>query len=137
MNLDFLRRLLSYAEGIPSHDTLNDTINTLEGALFAACFSEWVASLREAEPDIVAIDGKTSRRTHDCGKERRLLHLVSAWKLSSARPPNAVQTIPLAAALVRPVPRGAAVTPRAIRGGRRRCSAAPVWCPRRRCARGP
>jgi predicted transposase YbfD/YdcC len=79
VNLGFLRRFLAYAEGIPSHDTLNDTINALDGELFAACFTEWVESLREAEPDIVAIDGKTSRRTHDRGKGRNPLHLVSAW----------------------------------------------------------
>lgn len=79
VNLGFLRRFLPYREGIASHDTLNDTINALDGELFATCFSEWVESLREAEPDIVAIDGKTSRRTHDRAKERNPLHLVSAW----------------------------------------------------------
>lgn len=79
VNLAFLRRFLAYAEGIPSHDTLTDTINALDGELFAACFTEWVETLREAEPDIVAIDGKTSRRTHDRGKGRHPLHLVSAW----------------------------------------------------------
>ena len=79
MNLDFLRRLLPYAGNIPSHDTLNDTINALDGELFGQCFSEWVEGLREAEPDIIAIDGKTSRRTHDRGNGRNPLHLVSAW----------------------------------------------------------
>lgn len=79
MNRDFLRRFLPYADGIPSHDTLNDTINALDGELFAACFSAWVEGLREAEPDIVAIDGKTSRRTHDRAGGRNPLHLVSAW----------------------------------------------------------
>lgn len=79
MNLDFLRRLLPYAEGIPSHDTLNDIFNALDGDLFTQCFGDWVEGLREAEPDIVAIDGKTSRRTHDRAKERNPLHLVSAW----------------------------------------------------------
>ena len=79
VNLDFLRRFLPYRDGIASHDTLNDTINALDGDLFASCFGEWVESLREAEPDIVAIDGKTSRRTHDRAKERHPLHLVSAW----------------------------------------------------------
>ena len=79
MNRDFLRRLLPYESGIPSHDTLNDTINALDGELFARCFGDWVEGLREAEPDIVAIDGKTSRRTHDRAKERNPLHLVSAW----------------------------------------------------------
>lgn len=79
VNLGFLRRFLPYRDGIPSHDTLNDTINALDGELFAACFSEWVESLLEAEPDIIAIDGKTSRRTYDRAKERSPLHLVSAW----------------------------------------------------------
>ena len=79
VNLDFLRRLLPFADGIPSHDTLNDVLNGVDGELFAACFSEWVAGLREAEPDIVAIDGKTSRRTHARAKGRNPLHLVSAW----------------------------------------------------------
>lgn len=79
VNQAFLRRFLPYRDGVPSHDTLNDTINALDGELFATCFSEWVESLREAEPDIVAIDGKTSRRTHDRAKERNPLHLVSAW----------------------------------------------------------
>jgi predicted transposase YbfD/YdcC len=79
MHLAFLRRFCPYADGIPSHDTLNDTLNALDGELFARCFSAWVEGLREIEPDIVAIDGKTSRRTHDRAKERDPLHLVSAW----------------------------------------------------------
>jgi hypothetical protein len=47
--------------------------------LFKGCFSAWVEGLREAEPDIIAIDGKTSRRSHARGKGRAPLHLVSAW----------------------------------------------------------
>lgn len=77
--LDFLRRFLPYERGLPSHDTLNDVINALDPELFKACFTEWVETLREREPDIVAIDGKTSRRSHDRGKGRAPLHLVSAW----------------------------------------------------------
>ncbi len=79
MNIAFLRRFLRYADGIPSHDTLNDTINALDATLFAECFSNWVESLRDRAPDVVAIDGKTSRRTHARGKGREPLHLVSAW----------------------------------------------------------
>ena len=62
--LEFLRRFLPFERGIASHDTLNDVVNALDGDLFAACFSAWVEELRDAEPDIVAIDGKTSRRSH-------------------------------------------------------------------------
>jgi hypothetical protein len=79
VNLKFLRRLLPFTDGIASHDTLNDVINAIDGELFSRCFGDWVESLRDAQPDIVAIDGKTSRRTHDRGKTRGPLHLVSAW----------------------------------------------------------
>jgi predicted transposase YbfD/YdcC len=77
--LDFLRRFLPYERGIPAHDTLNDVINGLDAELFKTCFSTWVETLREHDPDIIAIDGKTSRRTHARRKGREALHLVSAW----------------------------------------------------------
>ena len=75
--LEFLRSLLHFAQGIPSHDTLNDVMNALDGGLFSEAFTAWVEGLREDEPDIVAIDGKTSRRAK--GGERHPLHVVSAW----------------------------------------------------------
>ncbi|MDZ7906301.1 MAG: ISAs1 family transposase [Cypionkella sp.] len=75
--LDWLRRFLPLKHGVPSHDTLNDVMNALPNELFAECFTNWVASLREDDADIVAIDGKTSRRAH--GADGRALHLVSAW----------------------------------------------------------
>ncbi len=77
--LSFLRRFLPYEHAIPSHDTLREVVAALDPALFKACFTSWVEGLREAEPDIVAIDGKTSRRTHARSKGRDPLHLVSAW----------------------------------------------------------
>ena len=77
--LDFLRRFLPFANGIPSHDTLNDVINALPAESFQACFTAWVETLRDTAPDIVAIDGKTSRRSHDRARGRNPLHLVSAW----------------------------------------------------------
>lgn len=77
--LDFLRRFLPYERGLPSHDTLNDVINGLDAELFKSCFAAWVETLREDAPDIVAIDGKTSRRCHARGKGRQALHMVSAW----------------------------------------------------------
>lgn len=79
LRLDFLRRFYPYERGLPAHDTLNDVLNALDPKLFQACFCRWVESLRESEPDIVAIDGKTSRRTHDRAKGRQPLHMVSAW----------------------------------------------------------
>jgi predicted transposase YbfD/YdcC len=75
--LDFLRRLQPFARGVPSHDTLNDVMNALDARTFSECFTSWVESLRAAEPDIVAIDGKTSRRARR--GDAHPLHLVSAW----------------------------------------------------------
>jgi len=75
--LDFLRRLSPFARGMPSHDTLTDVMNALPAPLFADCFTAWVETLRAAEPDIVAIDGKTSRRARR--GDGPALHLVSAW----------------------------------------------------------
>src|SRR4051812_16760293 len=77
--LAFLPRFLPFKDGLPSHDTLNDVINALDPPLFKPCFVTWVEGLRATEPDLVAIDGKTSRRTHNRAKGREPLHLVSAW----------------------------------------------------------
>lgn len=80
-HLDFMRRFLPFASGIPSHDALNDLVNALDPELFKACFTSWVATLRDTDPDIIAIDGKTSRRTHNRARGREPLHLVSAsWR---------------------------------------------------------
>lgn len=78
-HLDFLRTFLPFRDGIPSHDALNDLVNALDPELFKACFTSWVATLRDDDPDIIAIDGKTSRRTHNRARGREPLHLVSAW----------------------------------------------------------
>lgn len=87
MNEAFLQRLLPYRAGLPSHDTLNDVLNAIDADLFSRCFTAWVEGLRgtlpdPAGPEVVAIDGKTSRRTHDRAKGRNPLHLVSAWASS-------------------------------------------------------
>ena len=77
-------RLRPYAHGIPSHDTLGEVIRALDPDLFKNCFASWVEGLRTSEPDmltpdVIAIDGKTSRRTHARETGREPLHLVSAW----------------------------------------------------------
>ena len=79
-HLDFLRGFLLFRDDVPSHDTLTDVMNAIDPAVFEQCFCDWVAGLREDDPDIVAVvDGKTSRRTHDRGAGRKPLHLVSAF----------------------------------------------------------
>jgi hypothetical protein len=66
--LDFLRRFLPYERGIPAHDTLNDVVNALDPEVFNTCFTSWVESLREAEPDIVAM---TARHRGELMRDRR------------------------------------------------------------------
>ena len=78
-HLPFLRRFYRYESGIPSHDTLCDVFAALDLELFKACFLRWISGLRDDDPDIIAIDGKTSRRSHDRRKGGNPLHLVSAW----------------------------------------------------------
>src|SRR5215208_468345 len=62
-NLGFLRRLLPFQHGIPSHDTLGEVIAMLDPAVFRDCFTGWVAGLRKpvpeaVGPEVIAIDGK-------------------------------------------------------------------------------
>lgn len=78
-HLGFLRRFLPFARGIPSHDTLCEVIAAIDPDLFKTCFTHWVERLRVAGPETIAIDGKTSRRSHARSKGRGPLHTVSAW----------------------------------------------------------
>jgi predicted transposase YbfD/YdcC len=78
-NQVFLRRFFPYENGIPSHDTLCDVFAAIDPDLFKRCFLAWIEDLRDGAPEVIAIDGKTSRRSHDRGKGRKPLHMVSAW----------------------------------------------------------
>jgi predicted transposase YbfD/YdcC len=78
-NLAFLRRFLPYHHGIPGSRWLRMLMNRIDPGLFAECFRSWAAALRPDAPDLVAIDGKTARGSHDRGNGRAALHLVSAF----------------------------------------------------------
>ena len=77
--LGFLRRLLPYHWGVPCEDWLRVVMNRIDPGLFSACFTAWVRETWPDRPDFVAIDGKTSRRSHDRGTGKAPLHLVSAF----------------------------------------------------------
>lgn len=78
-HLDFLRRFLPYHHGVPSGRWLTIMMNRVEPTLFSACFADWVRACWPERPDLVAIDGKTLRRSHDRSAGRPALHLVSAF----------------------------------------------------------
>lgn len=83
---DWLRQYLSLPNGIPSRDCIRRLILALNPASFQRCFQEWSASAlidpAQEQTDgrrLVAIDGKTCRRSHDRANNLGPLHLVSAW----------------------------------------------------------
>ena len=82
-HLDFLRRFLPFYHGVPSGRWLTVMMNRVNPALFSACFSDWVRDCWPERPDLVAIDGKTLRRSHDRGVDQPALHLVSAFATTS------------------------------------------------------
>ena len=64
-HLDFLRRFMPCYHGVPSGRWLNIMINRTGPALFREAFTAWVRETWPERPDLIAIDGKTSRRSHD------------------------------------------------------------------------
>ena len=80
----WFRKFLQLPNGIPSHDTFGRVFALLSPEVFEACFRDWVASVREVcGEDIVAIDGKSLRRSHCRDKGFGPLHMVSAWSTAN------------------------------------------------------
>ena len=82
-HLDFLRRLQPYDFGIPCADWLRVVMNRIGPDLFASCFLNFVAERLPEAVGQIAIDGKTSRRSHDRAQGKGPLHLVSAFATTS------------------------------------------------------
>ena len=82
--LEFLRGFLALPNGIPSHDTFARVFAMLEPARFAECFQRWTEGLcRAVGAEVVAIDGKSLRRSVDRVNGRSPIHMVSAWALEN------------------------------------------------------
>jgi predicted transposase YbfD/YdcC len=78
-HLPFLRRYLSYENGVPGGRWLTILMNRISPVLFSCAFTSFVREIWPERLDFVAIDGKTSRRSHDKGAGKAPLHLVSAF----------------------------------------------------------
>jgi len=75
----FLRQFLTLRHGIPSHDTFSRVFRLLDPAQFHACFLRFMQDFAQAAQGVIAIDGKTLRRSFDRATQRSPLHLVGAW----------------------------------------------------------
>jgi predicted transposase YbfD/YdcC len=92
-HIGFLRKHLPYAHGVPGERWLTILMNRINPALFAAAFEGWVRESWPEKAGFVAIDGKTSRRSHDRGAGAGPLHLVSAFA-TTARLVLAAEAVP-------------------------------------------
>ena len=78
-HIDFLRRFCEFHHGIPCERWVRTLFNRVDPVLFSRCFKSWVAALWPDRHEFIAIDGKTSRRTHDKRKGLKALHTLSAY----------------------------------------------------------
>ena len=77
--LALLRRFRPFKDGTPAHDHLGDILATLDAEQFQGCFAAWIAAVTGVPEGVVAIDGKTSRRSGRKGVTRDSIHMVSAF----------------------------------------------------------
>ena len=103
--LAWLRRFLAYENGIPNEDTIAWVIGRLRVKEFEKHFVQWMRGITpEPDGEIISIDGKTARRSHDRRKNKSPLHMVSAWagkqgvslgQVATAEKSNEITAIPV------------------------------------------
>jgi predicted transposase YbfD/YdcC len=77
---EWLRQYIELAKGVPSHDTFTRVLGRIDPEQFAACFTAWMALLYDhSEGQVIALDGKTLRRSFDSATGKAAIHMVSAW----------------------------------------------------------
>lgn len=100
----FFTEWLDLPNGIPSHDTFGRVFALLDPKQFEASFFQWVAGIAQTVKGVIAVDGKTLRRSHDETNGKKALHLVSAWasenrlvlaQLATEEKSNEITAIPL------------------------------------------
>jgi predicted transposase YbfD/YdcC len=81
--LEWLKQFLTLPNGIPSRDCIRRLIMALKPESFQECFQDWITHAIETDQSgparLIAIDGKTNRRSHDRSQDLGPLHIVSAW----------------------------------------------------------
>src|ERR671925_740795 len=75
--LGLLRRFRPFRDGTPAHDHLGDILATLDAEKFQGCFVAWTARLTGVPAEVIAIDGKTVRRSGQKKGAKAAIHMVS------------------------------------------------------------
>jgi predicted transposase YbfD/YdcC len=77
---EWFKTFLELPNGIPSHDTFGDVFARLDPEQFQRCFIGWVQAIAQVtQGEVVAIDGKTVRRSHDRTLGKQAIHMVNVW----------------------------------------------------------
>jgi predicted transposase YbfD/YdcC len=78
--IKWLKKHGSYKNGIPSHDTVNRVISSIEPKQFSSCFTSWINEISVlSDKEVVAIDGKSIRNSYDKASGKSAVHMVSAF----------------------------------------------------------
>ena len=89
----WLRQSMPLANGVPVDDTIVGMIAALSPSGFEECFMSWMHDVTTlSKGEIMALDGKTHRCSHDHKRGRRVLHRVSAWACRNGVVPGQVET---------------------------------------------
>ena len=104
LKLDWLRQYRPFEAGIPRHDTIARVVCRLKAGEIETAFQSWISSLIEKTGcDVIAIDGKTARRSFATKERKTALHTVSAWscehqfvlgQIAVGQKTNAITAIP-------------------------------------------
>lgn len=83
--IEWFKQFLDLPFGIPSHDTFGRIFAMLDPKEFQDCFIDWIQSIQDImEDQIIAVDGKTLRRSFDKGSDKKAIHMISAWASSNS-----------------------------------------------------
>lgn len=76
----WLQQFLELSNGIPSHDTFARVFARIDPQQFQECFLHWIKSISKiTDGEVIAIDGKTLRRSYDKSNNKAAIHMVNAW----------------------------------------------------------
>ena len=99
----WLKKFLKLPNGIPSHDTFGRVFSMILTEELEKAFLSWVKAIAEQVSGVVAIDGKTLRRSYDASSNKKAIHMVSAWaaenglvlgQIKTAEKSNEITAIP-------------------------------------------